>query len=238
MSNRKSTARRRTAKKSGGGSVWPWVLMLGVVAGGIQAYEHRDSLLPQRHAARSTQTTTNSPKVAVAAKRETAAPERAAAIRPASPVLPGSGPVPPRSIAMPPAQVAAILPETRPSVEKISLGEKTGAFAFCGRSGLNNCVADGNTFWMKGVKMQLAGIEVPQIDRARCMEERQRGFVAKVRLRDMLNAGAFDVASSGAAGEQTMERKRLSRSGVSFADQLVREGLAHPASAKNQSWCG
>lgn len=238
MSNRKSTARRRTAKKSSGGSVWPWVLMLGVVAGGIQAYEHRDSLLPQRHAARSTQTTTNSPKVAVAAKRETAAPERVAAIRPASPVLPGSGPVPPRSIAMPPAQVAAILPETRPSVEKISLGEKTGAFAFCGRSGLNNCVADGNTFWMKGVKMQLAGIEVPQIDRARCMEERQRGFVAKVRLRDMLNAGAFDVASSGAAGEQTMERKRLSRSGVSFADQLVREGLAHPASAKNQSWCG
>ncbi|TQN63006.1 thermonuclease family protein [Agrobacterium tumefaciens] len=238
MSNRKSTARRRTAKKSGGGSVWPWVLMLGVVAGGIQAYEHRDSLLPQRHAARSTQTATNSPKVAVAAKRETAAPERAAAIRPASPVLPGSGPVPPRSIAMPPAQVAAILPETRPSVEKISLGEKAGAFAFCGRSGLNNCVADGNTFWMKGVKMQLAGIEVPQIDRARCMEERQRGFVAKVRLRDMLNAGAFDVASSGAAGEQTMERKRLSRSGVSFADQLVREGLAHPASAKNQSWCG
>ncbi|UXS31329.1 nuclease [Agrobacterium tumefaciens] len=238
MSNRKSTARRRTAKKSGGGSVWPWVLMLGVVAGGIQAYEHRDSLLPQRLAARSTQTTTNSPKVAVAAKREAAAPERVAAIRPASPVLPGSGPVPPRSIAMPPAQVAAILPETRPSVEKISLGEKTGAFAFCGRSGLNNCVADGNTFWMKGVKMQLAGIEVPQIDRARCMEERQRGFVAKVRLRDMLNAGAFDVASSGAAGEQTMERKRLSRSGVSFADQLVREGLAHPASAKNQSWCG
>lgn len=242
MSNRKPTGRRRAAKKSGGGSVWPWVLMLGVVAGGIQAYEHRDSLLPQRHVARSTSATTTSPKVAVAAKHETAASERASAIRPASPVLPGNGPVPPRSIAMPPAtqqsQVAAILPETRPSVEKISLGEKSGTFAFCGRSGLNNCVADGNTFWMKGVKMQLAGIEVPQIDRARCMEERQRGFVAKVRLRDMLNAGTFDVASSAAAGGQAMERKRLSRSGVSFADQLVREGLAHPASAKNQSWCG
>ena len=125
-----------------------------------------------------------------------------------------------------------------PSVEKISLGEKSGTFAFCGRSGLNNCVADGNTFWMKGVKMQLAGIEVPQIDRARCMEERQRGFIAKVRLRDMLNAGAFDVASSAAAGGQATERKRLSRSGVSFADQLIREGLAHPISAKNQSWCG
>ncbi len=239
MSNRKSTARRRTAKKPGGGSVWPWVLMLGVVAGGIQAYEHRDSLMPQRQVAKAT---TNSPKVATAAKRDAVTAEKVASIRPASPALPGNGPVPPRPIAMPsasqPSQVAAILPETRPSVEKISLGEKSGAFAFCGRSGLNNCVADGNTFWMKGVKTQLAGIEVPQINRARCMEERQRGFVAKVRLREMLNAGAFDVASSGDAAGQATERKRLSRSGVSFADQLVREGLAHPASAKNQSWCG
>lgn len=32
MSNRKPTTRRRTAKKSAYGSVWPWVLMLGVVA--------------------------------------------------------------------------------------------------------------------------------------------------------------------------------------------------------------
>lgn len=242
MSNRKSTARRRTAKKSSGGSVWPWVLMLGVVAGGIQAYEHRDSLLPQRHVAKATSSATSSPKVATAAKRDIVTTEKVASIRPAAPVLPGNGPVPPRPIAMPsaaqPSQVAAILPETRPSVEKISLGEKSGAFAFCGRSGLNNCVADGNTFWMKGVKTQLAGIDVPQIDRARCMEERQRGFVAKVRLRDMLNAGAFDVASSGDAAGQATERKRLSRSGVSFADQLVREGLAHPVSAKNQSWCG
>lgn len=189
MSNRKSTARRRTAKKSSGGSVWPWVLMLGVVAGGIQAYEYRDSLLPQRHAAKATSSATNSPKVATTARRDTVTTEKVASIRPASPVLPGNGPVPPRPIAMPsiapPSQVAGILPETRPSVEKISLGEKSGAFAFCGRSGLNNCVADGNTFWMKGVKMQLAGIDVPQIDRARCMEERQRGFIAKVRLRDM-----------------------------------------------------
>ncbi|EKJ96417.1 hypothetical protein C241_06331 [Bradyrhizobium lupini HPC(L)] len=242
MSNRKSTARRRTAKKSSGGSVWPWVLMLGVVAGGIQAYEHRDSLLPQRAVAKATSSAANAPKVTTAAKREAVTSEKVAAIRPAAPVLPGNAPVPPRSIAMPPTasqnKVAAILPETRPSVEKVSLGEKSGTFAFCGRSGLNNCVADGNTFWMKGVKMQLAGIEVPQIDRARCMEERQRGFIAKVRLREMLNAGAFDVASTGAAGGQATERTRLSRSGVSFADQLVREGLAHPLSEKNQSWCG
>ena len=78
MSNRKSTARRRTAKKSGGGSVWPWVLMLGVVAGGIQAYEHRDSLLPQRHVVKATYPATSSPKVATAAKRDSVTPEKVA----------------------------------------------------------------------------------------------------------------------------------------------------------------
>lgn len=238
MSNRKPTGRRRTAKKSGG-SVWPWVLMLGVVAGGIQAYEHRDSFLPQRQAAKTPATTT-AQKVVTTTRGETTPADKTAAVRAAPPVLPGHGPVPPRAIAMPSAQqggTTAILPETRPSVEKISLVEKNGVFAFCGRSGLNNCVADGNTFWMKGVKMQVAGIDVPQIDRARCMEERQRGFIAKVRLRDMLNAGNFEVASAGTAGGEATERKRLSRSGVSFADQLVREGLAQPATAKNRSWC-
>lgn len=98
MSNRKSTARRRAAKKSGGGSVWPWVLMLGVVAGGIQAYEHRDSLLPQRHVAKATSSVTSSSKVATAAKRDSVTREKVASIRPASPALPGNGPVPPLSL--------------------------------------------------------------------------------------------------------------------------------------------
>nr|WP_234902483.1 nuclease [Agrobacterium larrymoorei] len=171
--------------------------------------------------------------------RETAAERPKSATQTAG--LPASGvPVPPRSIGNPAAagatnQVAsAALPTQRPQVENVALTAKPGNFAFCGRSGLNNCVADGNTFWMKGVKMKLAGIDVPQTDQARCMEERARGFTAKVRLRDMLNSGGFQVASAGGPGEQ----KTLSRSGVSFADQLVREGLARPTGSANRSWCG
>jgi endonuclease YncB( thermonuclease family) len=77
---------------------------------------------------------------------------------------------------------------------------------------------------MKGVKMKLSGIDVPNTDQARCLEERQKGFTAKVRLRDMLNSGGFQVASAGGAST-------LTRAGVSFADQLVREGLARRAGA-------
>lgn len=235
MSKRKSPSRRRSSAKSGGSGLWSWLLLLGVAIGGIQVYEHRDSLLPKLKgtvaavSAPSSGQQKSAPRD-VATEKTRATPTQTVA-------LPASGvPIPPRGIAMPGASAstqtaAATVPSPRPPVQTVSLTEKPGTFAFCGRSGLNNCVADGNTFWMKGVKMQLAGIDVPQTDRARCMEERQRGFTAKVRLRDMLNAGSFQVASAGNAST-------ISRSGVSFADQLVREGLARPASARNQSWCG
>ncbi|NTF32347.1 nuclease [Rhizobium skierniewicense] len=235
MSKRKPATRRRSSAKSGGSGVWSWMLLFGVAIGGIQVYEHRDSLLPQLKGTVASVSKTISPPSRpatreVASERQKAAPTQTVA-------LPASGaPIPPRAIAMPSGSSAtqmasATLPAPRPQVQTVSLTEKPGTFAFCGRSGLNNCVADGNTFWMKGVKMKLSGIDVPNTDQARCLEERQKGFTAKVRLRDMLNAGGFQVASAGGAST-------LSRSGVSFADQLVREGLARRAGAASQSWCG
>lgn len=235
MSKRKPTSRRRSSAKSGGSGLWSWLLLLGVAIGGIQVYEHRDRLLPtlKGTVAAVSRPATTPPRPVT----RDVATDRARSATTQTVALPAGGaPVPPRGIAMPMSAASmqtatATLPSPRPPVEKVSLTEKPGTFAFCGRSGLNNCVADGNTFWLKGVKMKLAGIEVPQTDQARCLEERQRGFTAKVRLRDMLNSGGFQVASAGSAST-------LSRSGVSFADQLVREGLARPAGARNQSWCG
>ncbi|WP_421360969.1 nuclease [Agrobacterium rosae] len=235
MSKRKPSSRRRSSAKSGGSGLWSWLLLFGVAVGGIQVYEHRDSLMPKL---KDTVAAVSKPAAPQPRSREVAA-ERPKPSATQTVALPASGaPVPPRAIAMPngaatmstQASTTAV-PSSRPPVENVSLGGKPGTFAFCGRSGLNNCVADGNTFWFKGEKMKLAGIAVPQTDQARCLEERQKGFAAKVRLRDMLNGGNFQVASMGGAST-------LSRSGVSFADQLVREGLALPAGRGNQSWCG
>lgn len=236
MSKRKPSSRRASCK-SKGGSVWSWLILFGVAVGGIQAYEHRDTLLPKMKTVVGSTSKSSAPAV-----RETASVRPASVQKPTQTVaLPASGaPVPPRSIAMASNAASlgqlqtATLPSPKPQVENVSLGAKPGTFAFCGRSGLNNCVMDGNTFWMKGVKMKLAGIEVPQTDQARCMEERARGFTAKVRLRDMLNSGSFQVA----AGGQGAEVKALSKSGISFADQLVREGLARRAGSASPSWCG
>lgn len=236
MSKRKPSS-RRASSKSKGGSVWSWLILFGVAVGGIQAYEHRDTLLPKMKNVVASTSKSSAP-----ATRETASAKPPSAQKPTQTVaLPSSGaPVPPRSIAMVSSPAGAgqlppaTLPSPKPQVENVSLGAKPGTFAFCGRSGLNNCVMDGSTFWMKGVKMKLAGIEVPQTDQARCMEERARGFTAKVRLRDMLNSGSFQVA----AGGQGAEVKAVSRSGMSFADQLIREGLARRAGSPSPSWCG
>lgn len=233
MSKRKPSSRRRTSAKSGGAGLWSWLLLFGVAVGGIQVYEHRDNLLPKW---KETVAGVSKPAAPQSRSREIVSEKPKPSVT-QTVALPASGaPVPPRAIAMPNGAASTqisppALPSSRPPVENVSLGAKPGTFAFCGRSGLNNCVADGNTFWLKGAKMKLAGIAVPQTDQARCLEERQKGFAAKVRLRDMLNGGNFQVASMGGAST-------LSRSGVSFADQLVREGLALPAGRGNQSWCG
>jgi len=241
VSSTKSRTRRKPAKKQSGQSLWPLLGVCALVVGGIQVYEHRDNLLPSstRTTKASSSQTAAAPKKDVSSFKTAAIPPKL--VRPESPVAKvqkqaaNEVPVPPRAVPMPVA-LNATVPASRPAEVKsedskdIQKAAKA-SFAFCGMSGLNNCVASGDTFWLKGTKVRIAGIVVPQTDNARCLNERQRGFAAKVRLRDMLNHGAFDVAPGAADG------KVISRSGASFGEQLIREGLARPANAKNQSWC-
>lgn len=242
MSSTKSRTRRKPARKqSSGQSLWPLLGVCALVVGGIQVYEHRDSLLPS---SARTAKTTNSNVAAVPKKDVSSFKTAAIPSKPARPETPparaekqtaNNGPVPPRAVPMPVA-LNATVPASRPAEVTPESGKEiqkaaAASFAFCGMSGFNNCVASGDTFWLKGAKVRIAGIVVPQTDNARCLNERQKGFAAKVRLRDMLNGGAFDVAPASS------DAKVISRSGSSFGQQLIREGLAYPATAKNQSWC-
>lgn len=240
MSSTKSRTRRKPAKKQSSQSLWPLLGVCALVVGGIQVYEHRDSLLPSGNTAkRASSNVAATPKKDVSSFKTAAIPSKP--VRPETPPArvekktANNAPVPPRSVPMPVA-LSATVPASRPADVTSESGKEiqkaaASSFAFCGMSGFNNCVASGDTFWLKGAKVRIAGIVVPQTDQARCLNERQKGFAAKVRLRDMLNGGAFDVAPASADG------KVISRSGRSFGQQLIREGLAYPTSAKNQSWC-
>jgi endonuclease YncB( thermonuclease family) len=241
VSTRKTRTRRRPSKKSSGGGIWSWLLTLGLVAGGIQAYEHRDSLLPRERSAKATSQSNSTRDVAAAKPRPAVSMSQTASISPNKP------PVPPRPVQsltgaktsanVPVPSVAlTALPSVRPGQGGAPETAASGTFAFCGKSGLVNCVADGNTFWVKGVKVRIAGIDVPQTDQAKCIDERARGFAAKVRLRDLLNAGSFQLASAGGT-QSGAELRTVNRSGKSLGDQLVNEGLAHRSLGKKQSWC-
>jgi hypothetical protein len=239
----RSRSRSRQTKSSAG--LWPWMVALAVTIGAIGVYENRAAILPKSLTA-PFQAAKNAPpakaNVVPAAKPAvTAKPQKQAARQESAK---SSGPVPPMPIGKPTSAITtATVPADRPVQELAAAAapKETGGeqqqvkfgtqYSFCGRSGLQNCVEDGRIFWRGGKKQVLSGIRVARTDEAACVDERRKGYAAKVRLRDFLNQGGFEQASS----ENNLS---ISRGGQRFEDQLLKEGLAFPVSQKNQSWCG
>ena len=71
------------------------------------------------------------------------------------------------------------------------------AFTLCGDGPRTNCVVDGDTFWMNGVKVRLADINAPETEQAACKSERDLGNKAKGRLLALLNNGPFTLEIEG-----------------------------------------
>jgi endonuclease YncB( thermonuclease family) len=97
----------------------------------------------------------------------------------------------------------------------------------------------GDTFWYKKTRIVLADIAAPRTDGAACQQERDRGFAAKVRLRDLLNSGRFDLQTLKAetANATPGVLRVATRNGRSLGSLLVSEGLAKPRMARQQNWC-
>lgn len=113
-----------------------------------------------------------------------------------------------------------------------------GHFGICGRQ-RTNCVVDGDTLWLDGVKIRLADIDAPEIGRPRCLKELELGRLATARLVDLLNQGEFTVmpSSSGDVDRYGRKLRVLVRRGDSLGEQLVREGLAHRWGGRKLPWC-
>lgn len=238
-SSRRAPAKRRKSSRSSaaGQGLTQWVVILALVAGGIALYDSRQAVMKQvapllkddrRTAARF------EPKSdARAVKPES---ERSAAGVAKAPVPPAAVGTPKTPVpdAKPATAVAAAAPNPALTGEDFK-----GRFYYCGTSGLDNCVVDGDTFWFAKTRITLADIAAPATDKAACQQERDRGFAAKVRLRDLLNAGKFDIevlkGQPLPAGSTVM--RVVTRDGRSLGSILVSEGLAKPRLAPNQSWC-
>jgi micrococcal nuclease len=111
-------------------------------------------------------------------------------------------------------------------------------FTVCHTGGGTNCVVDGDTVWVDGVKIRVLDIDAPETHPPRCPREADLGERATQRLAELLNAGPFELVVDGRDTDRYgRQLRRIERDGVSLGDVLVREGLARPYGSGRRSWC-
>ncbi len=110
----------------------------------------------------------------------------------------------------------------------------------CQGSHRTNCVVDGDTLWLGGVKIRLEGIDTPEISRPNCSNEKKLGLKARDRLQQILNTHAFRLERRGPRDEDRYGRKlrTLVIGDTSAGAMLVSEGLARLWPDGEEFWCG
>jgi endonuclease YncB( thermonuclease family) len=133
---------------------------------------------------------------------------------------------------------------TKTSFELFNTGNRSTSpqtartFSLCQNGGGRDCVVDGDTFWLEGVKYRVADIDAPETHPSRCAREAELGDRATERLRELLNQGAFALEDSDRDTDIYGRKLRtLTRNGQSLGQILVTEGLARTWTGHRQPWC-
>jgi micrococcal nuclease len=121
-----------------------------------------------------------------------------------------------------------------------AIGDSGENFTLCARTSRPNCVIDGDTIRLGGVKIRLEDIDAPEVFSPKCASELARGNRATERLLALLNQGPFELVRAGSRDRDRYGRKlrTLERSGRSLGAVLVAEGLARPWDGARHPWCG
>jgi len=108
------------------------------------------------------------------------------------------------------------------------------ALAICPPGPRDNCVVDGDTFWLNGEKVRIADIDAPEIN-GKCPYERQLAIKSRDRLAQLMDRSA----TLQRQGEDRYGRTLATvyRNGRSLGEQLVNEGLARNWTGRRQPWC-
>ncbi|MFA7585101.1 MAG: thermonuclease family protein [Novosphingobium sp.] len=120
-----------------------------------------------------------------------------------------------------------------------STSRQTTEFSFCHTGDGINCVVDGDTVWMDGIKIRVADIDAPETHSPRCAHEAELGSKATQRFLQLVNQGPFEARPIGSRDEDQYGRKLrvLIRGGRSLGDILVQEGLARTWDGARHPWC-
>lgn len=101
-------------------------------------------------------------------------------------------------------------------------------------------VIDGDTVDRWPYRYRLLGFDAPEIRRARCPSERQRGHEAKARLAELVaSAQRVEIVSAGRRDQWGRTLARLEIDGRDLAAIAVAEGWAAPYSGRGprHDWC-
>lgn len=127
-----------------------------------------------------------------------------------------------------------------------SIGDKTRIkqgdarrYPVCsGGTARENCVVDGDTFYMDGTTVRIMDIDAPETHPPHCAYEADLGDRATRRLSQLLSAGAFQLVRGNRDVDKYGRQLRVViRDGRSIGKMLVAEGLARPWSGKRRPWC-
>jgi micrococcal nuclease len=113
---------------------------------------------------------------------------------------------------------------------------RAGRFGQCYDSDGPNCVLDGDTIYVRGRKVEIAGIEAPRIQGWGCADERTRGIDAAVRLADRLNSGQVTLGKPFRDPSGRAVRP-VTVNGSDLGEKMIAGGLARRA-GDPQGWCG
>jgi micrococcal nuclease len=113
------------------------------------------------------------------------------------------------------------------------------SFTMCNQFSRNDCVIDGDTFYLRGQRVRIADIDAPEAHPARCEYEQRLGEQATRRLLDLLNAGPFSLETWEERDEDAYGRKlrTVVREGNSLGSVLVSEGLVRGWTGRRLPWC-
>jgi len=105
-------------------------------------------------------------------------------------------------------------------------------------SGGSNCVVDGDTIFVRGNKLAIAGIWVPQIQEARCDGERSKGIDAAILLAGLLNSGNVTVGPTF-TDDLGRSVRTVSVKGKDVGKAMIDAGVARKADPerKPKGWC-
>ena len=111
-------------------------------------------------------------------------------------------------------------------------------FGLCSQGGLTNCVASGDSFYLGGKTVRIAGIEAPQLYGAACPKEAALGQTASGRLQTLLNSGQLGLTKVGPDLERYgVLLRNVTVDGKDVGQAMVRDGLARNIGDLTRSWC-